>query len=156
MGKGARTFMSMAGASAREFVGRTLAVREVGELVVVVHRENFPPSDADWEGYVAWCKALLRERGTLKVLVFTNQHGPSARQRSVYNKEIASDAVRVAVLMAGRHLVAIVKVFSWFIKINAFEKHDLAGALKYLDVEPSSAITETVAEFAGASKAAVG
>lgn len=146
--------MSAVGRSVREFVGTTLGVREVGDVVVVVHRNNLPPSDADWEGYVAWCKALLRERGALKVLVFTNQHGPSAKQRSFYNKEITGDSVRIAVLIAGRHLVAIVKVFSWFIKINAFEKHDLAGALKFLGAAPNPAILDTAEEFSSGTQAA--
>jgi hypothetical protein len=143
-------------ASSREFIGATLACRKLDDVVVVVHRNNLAPTDADWDGYVAWCKAQINAHGKLKVLVYSNQHAPSAKQRSAYNKEIVGDSVRVAVLLTGRHLVAIVKVFSWFIKINAFEQNDLVGALKFLEVPSDPAITDTIAEFAGPKRAVAG
>jgi hypothetical protein len=143
-------------APSREFIGTTLACRKLDDLVVVVHRNNLPPTDADWDSYVAWCKAHIAAQGRLKVLVYSNPHPPNAKQRSAYNKEISGDSVRVAVLLTGRHLVAIVKVFSWFIKINAFEQNDIAGALKFLEVPSSPAITDTIAEFSGQKKAVAG
>jgi hypothetical protein len=127
-----------------------MSCRHFDDLVVVVHQEELQPSDTDWEGYVAWCKALLERHASLKVLVVAGEKSPTAKQRSVYNQEISGDRVRVAVLITGRHVLVIVKIFAWFVRnIEAFDKDELPAALRYLDVPSSPAIAATISEFRG-------
>jgi len=141
----------MASEASRDLLGSTMSCRHFDDLVVVVHQEELPPSDTDWEGYVAWCKELLERHDSLKVLVVAGEKSPTAAQRSLYNREISGDRVRVAVLIAGRHVLVIVKVFAWFVRnIEAFDKDELPAALRYLGVPPNPAIAATIGEFRGA------
>ncbi len=138
----------MARELSRDMMGTTMSCRHLDEVVLVVHQEDLQPSDHDWEAYVAWCKGLLDRHGTLKVLVVAGEKSPTAKQRSFYNQEIPGDRVRVAVLITGRHVLVIVKVFAWFVRnIEAFDRKELPAALRYLGVEPSPAIEGTIAEF---------
>ena len=132
----------------RDLLGETMSCHHIDDLVIVVHVVALAPSDADWEAYVRWCTQLLKHYDRLKVLVLAGDHPPTAKQRSLYNKEFGANSVSIAVLIRHRATLAIVKVFAWFIKnIRAFDQHDLAGALKYLGVASSADITETIRRF---------
>jgi hypothetical protein len=127
-----------------------MSCRHYDDLLIVVHQEALQPSDEDWEGYVAWCKLLLAQYRTLKVLVIAGDQSPTAKQRSLYNQEIAGESVRVAVLIAGRHVLVIVKIFAWFVRnIEAFDADELPAALRYLEAAPNPAIASTIMEFRG-------
>jgi len=146
----------MASEPRRELLGNTMSCRRFDDLVVVVHQEELQPSDTDWEGYVGWCKELLEQHDTLKVLVVAGEKSPTAKQRSVYNQEVPGDRVRVAVLITGRHVLVIVKIFAWFVRnIEAFDKDELPAALRYLGVPPNPAIAGTIGEFRGAAAKAL-
>jgi hypothetical protein len=135
----------------RDLLGETMSCHHIDDLVIVVHVPALAPSDAEWEAYVRWCTELLKKYDKLKVLVIAGEQPPTTKQRSLYNKEFSTNSVSIAVLIRNRATLVIVKVFAWFIKnIKAFDQNDLAGALKYLDVAPSAAITETIRRFGSA------
>jgi hypothetical protein len=138
----------MASEPSRDLTGTTMSCRHFDDLVIVVHQENLEPSDHDWAGYVAWCKGLLQSHHTLKVLVVAGAKSPTSKQRSLYNQEIPGERVRIAVLITGRHVLVIVKIFAWFVgNIQAFDRNELQAALRYLRVEENPAIASTIAEF---------
>lgn len=129
-----------------------MSCRHIDDLAIVVHQPHLQPSDADWQAYVHWCKALLETYPALKVLVVTGEKPPTAAQRSYYNKELPGDRIRIAVLVTGRPILLIVKVFAWFVRnIDAFDSQDLTGALNYLGVAPTPAIKDTIIELRGPS-----
>jgi hypothetical protein len=140
----------------RDLLGETMSCHHIDDLVIVVHVLALAPSDADWEAYVRWCTQLLKKYDKLKVLVIAGDQPPTAKQRSLYNKEFNANSVSIAVLIRNRATLAIVKVFAWFIKnIKAFDQNDLGGALKYLGVAPSTEISQTIRRFgSGAGKSA--
>jgi hypothetical protein len=125
------------------------------DLVIVVHQPHLLPSDSEWQAFVQWCKALLQEYPELKILVVSGEKPPTASQRSYYNKETPGERVRIAVLVTGRPILMVVKVFAWFVRnIEAFDSGDLPGALKYLGVIPTPAIKDTIRELLGPSATA--
>jgi hypothetical protein len=142
----------------RDLLGETMSCRHIEDLVIVVHVPTVAPSDADWEAYLRWAAQLLKKYDKLKVLVVAGDHPPTAKQRSLYNKEFGAQSMSIAVLIRQRATLAIVKVFAWFVKnIRAFDQNDVAGALDYLGVAPSSEITETIRKLgASGSKSASG
>jgi hypothetical protein len=138
-------------AIARDLPGQTISCRRIDDLVVVVHNVNAAPSDEEWDRYVKWSTELVKAYRPLKVLVVAGNHAPTSRQRSVYSKEIASDSVRIALLMQSPALLVVVKVFSWLIaNIRAFDKNDIEPALAYLGVTPTREVRETIRQL-GAS-----
>jgi hypothetical protein len=141
----------MANEPSRDLIGSTMSCRRIDDLLIVVHQRHLLPSDTDWQNYVHWCKALLEKYPSLKVLVVAGEKPPTASHRSYYNQEIPGDRVRIAVLITGRHVLVIVKVFAWFVRsIEAFDSKDLRGALKYLGVASTPAIDDTIRDLVSA------
>jgi hypothetical protein len=125
-----------------------MSCRHLDELVIVVHNPTLEPSDHEWENYVAWSKRILAQHGKLRVLVLAGAKAPTSKQRSHYNQEIAGDGVRIAILLTDKRLLAVVKVFSWFLRnVKPFETHDVAGAAAYLEVAHAEAIDVALAEL---------
>ena len=143
----------MANETSRDLIGTTMSCRHIDDLLIVVHQPELLPSDTEWQSYVRWCKALLQQYPSLKVLVVAGEKPPTAAHRSLYNQEIPGDRVRIAVLVTGRPALLVVKVFAWFVRnIQAFDRQDLPGALKYLGVVSTPAIKDTILELLGAPK----
>jgi hypothetical protein len=136
----------------RDLMGRTMSCRYVDDLLLVVHAEHLQPADDEWEKYVHWCKALLAKHGALKVLVVAGDKPPTSKQRSVYNQEIPGDKLRIAVLVTGRHVLLIVNIFSWFVRnIKGFDRHDLPAAARYLGIEVTPTIENSIRELGSAA-----
>jgi hypothetical protein len=52
-------------------VGQTLAYQRVDGLSLVVHHAARPPTDYEWDAWIAWTTRELERRGVVSVLVVT-------------------------------------------------------------------------------------
>ncbi len=125
-----------------------MSLRRLDDLLILVHDVRLAPSDAEWERYIKWCTELLKSHRELKVLVIAGDVPPSSKQRSLYNKEIGQENVRLAIVVRSPAVLAVVKVFSWFVKhIKPFSENDIESALAYLGVTPSREIREAIEQL---------
>jgi hypothetical protein len=140
-------------ATTAELIGETFSCGQIDDLVIFVHQKDVPPSDEEWERHLKWYVGLLKTYKRLKVLVVSGDHAPTSKQRSLLNREISPDSLRIAVLASNAATLMAIKVVAWFVSnIAAFEKNDLKGALHYLDVAPSPAIGDTIRRFGSSSR----
>lgn len=121
------------------------------------------PSTEDWQAYLELLAPRVTDP-TLRILVITDEAGPTVTQRDAMNQMLARANVtsaKTAVVSGGKVTRGIVTVLSWFNSaIRAFQPSDLERALTYLDVEPEAhaelnqAIVELRLLVAGLSPAA--
>jgi hypothetical protein len=125
----------------------------IDRLVVFVNEPGTDISDGDWQRYVDWLKALQSVSPELKILTAPGGRAPSSAQRSVLNRELKTDSMRVAVMLSDWKLVAVVRVTAWFIKgAEAFGATDLEKALAYLGESGSlAAVRVAFRELSGKS-----
>lgn len=128
----------------------TFSARRLGSLVVYVANAEREIADADWEPYVKWLQAIQRESGELKVLTAAGGSAPSSSQRSMLDRELDTDRLRVAVMLSNPKLVAVVRAFSWFIKgITPFKAHELDKALAFLGEADTAGVRAAIHELGG-------
>lgn len=138
-----------------ELLLRTFSARLLGRLVVFVSRPNCDIDDADWARYVDWLKALQRDSSALKILVTPDGRPPTSAQRSLANREVKTDDVRMAVLLSDPKLVVIVRVFSWLLEsAEPFRAHELEKALAYLGESDVAGVRAVIRDLGGAVRSA--
>ena len=114
-----------------ELILPTFSVRLVGRLVVFVGRPGLDIGDDDWLRYVEWLKELQRSS-------------------QIVNRELNTNALRLAVLLSDPKLVVVVRILSWFIKsARAFRAHELEEALAYLEETDVARVRTTIRELGG-------
>jgi hypothetical protein len=116
---------------------KTVAYESDGELAILVHGPK-PPTDEDWNGYLAFARAGLLTARNPRCLVLSGATVPSPKQRAELNKlvELHKAPVPTAVVTSSLAARGIVTVFGWFNSaIRAFRMDELAEALDYLGVE---------------------
>lgn len=127
----------------------TFSTRRLGHLVVWVGRLDVDISDADWAIYVAWLKELQQAIGEVKVLT-TQGRAPSSSQRSLIDRELNTEQLRIAVMLSNPALVSIVRVTSWFIKsVAAFKQNELEKALAFLGENDFAAVRTAIRDLGG-------
>jgi hypothetical protein len=116
---------------------KSMVVREVGPLVLVVHPAR-APLDADWDRFVHFCQVRLAE-GPMRMLVLTEGGAPDAMQRAACRVLFERGPVPIAVVTDVRVVRGVVTAIGWFNPgIRAFAFNGGAGfdeALKYLGVD---------------------
>ncbi len=133
-----------------ELILPTFSARVLDRLVVFVCRPGLDIADDDWSRYVDWLKALQQESPELGILTAAGGRAPSAAQRARLNRELKTDGIRLAVLLADWKLVAVVRVSSWFMKgAEPFHAHELDKALAYLGEGDSAKVRTTIRELGG-------
>jgi hypothetical protein len=138
------------GSVAEELLLPTLSARVLDRLVVLVGKPGMAFADDDWSRYVQWLKQLQQQSPRLCVLTVAAGRPPSAAQRSLVNRELKTDEVRLAVLLSDSKLVAIVKVVSWFLKsAEPFRAHEIEKALAYLGEGDPARVRTTIRELGG-------
>ena len=116
--------------------GKTAGWVRIGDVCIYISAKR-PPSDADWNAYLAW----LRENGKPSVtrpellsLVYDRSPGPNASQRKQLNDSTVGWKMRVAVLSPSTVARGIVTAMNWFKKdaYEAFPPDDFERALTFL------------------------
>jgi hypothetical protein len=134
----------------------TFSARLVGRLIVFVCRAGLDIADDDWRKYIDWLKALQQVSPELKILTAPGGRAPSSAQRSLINRELDTDAMRLAVLLSDPKLVAVVRVTSWFMRsAEPFRADELEKALAYLGEGDVDRVTRVIRELGGAPVQAV-
>lgn len=133
-----------------ELIFDTFSARLLKRLVVFVNKPGIDIADGDWDRYVQWLKALQHESLSLGILTAPDGRAPSASQRSLLNRELRTDRIKVAVMLSDPKLVVIVRVTSWFMKgVQAFKAHELEQALAYLGEGDLVRVRATIRELGG-------
>jgi hypothetical protein len=121
-----------------------------GKLVVFVCKPGLNIGDQDWAVYVDWLKALQQASPELGILTAAGGRAPSSAQRSMLNRELKTERIRLAVLLSDPRLVPIVKVSSWFMRGAApFRAHELDKALAYLGESDVARVRIAIRELGG-------
>lgn len=129
-------------------VGATSSYGRYQNLVVFVASPGPGPSDEEWRAYVNWLRSVVERTPGTGVLVLARGKGPNAEQRSYANAEVGGDNVRMAVLLEDAKLLAVTKVFSWFVRsLRVFAPDKVDEALAYLGVLRSPAVDALLGEF---------
>jgi hypothetical protein len=128
----------------------SFSARLLGRLVVFVCAPGRDIDDKDWGEYVQWLKQLQRDKTELRILTAAGGRAPSSAQRSLLNRELDTQQIRLAVLLTDPKLVVIVKVSSWFMKgAEPFKAHELDKALTYLGETDSARVRNAIRELGG-------
>ena len=128
----------------------TFSARRLGSLIVFVCKPETDIDDADWAPYVKWLQAIQLVEGELRVLTTAGGRAPSAKQRSLLDRELDTEHLRVAVLLSNPQLVTVVRAFSWFIKgIKPFKAHELDKALEFLSEPDTARVRTAIRELGG-------
>jgi hypothetical protein len=104
-----------------------------GEVMLAAHTSK-PPTDVEWDGYLA----LLRGRDVEKMrsLVFTDGGAPNTAQRGQLNDALKGKTSIGAVVSSSALVRGVVTALRWFNpKIKAFAPTDTAQALTYLSIK---------------------
>ena len=108
------------------------------DLFILVHTED-PPSEKEWDAYLADLGRLAGGIQKLTTLVFTKGGGPNVAQRAQLNKVLSGRPTRAAVISDARMPRVIVTALSWFNpEIRWFAEHRGIDALGYIG-RPESA-----------------
>ncbi len=104
-------------------------------VMLLVHRRE-PPTDPEWDVYVAACKDVLERRPEgLRALVITEGGGPTVDQRRRLNDMLAGRGARAAIVAESIMIRGIVTAMSWWNPlIKSFRKHEVPQAFTYLDL----------------------
>lgn len=103
-----------------------------GDYLLVVHSAS-PPTEAEWDDYVASIRAhdVVRIRN----LVFTDGGAPNSTQRKQVTEALNGRTVPAAVVSPSNLVRGVVTALSWFNpKIKAFSPNELEQAIKYLGI----------------------
>jgi hypothetical protein len=134
----------------------TLAVRLLDRLIVFVCKPGLDIADDDWGKYIAWVKAIQAENPQLNILTAPGGRAPTSAQRSLLNRELDTDQLRLAVLLSDPKLVVIVKVSSWFMRsAQPFRAGELDKALAYLGETNLAGVRLAIRELGGSIPNAV-
>jgi hypothetical protein len=129
----------------------TLAVRLLDRLIVFVCKPGLDIADDDWNQYIAWVKAIQADKPQLNILTAPGGRAPSSAQRSLLNRELDTDNLRLAVMLSDPKLVVVVKVSSWFMRsAEPFRAHELEKALAYLGETNIAGVRVAIRELGGA------
>lgn len=121
-----------------------------GRLVVFVCKPGLDIGDSDWALYLDWLKALQRVSPDLGIVTAAGGRAPSSAQRSLLNRELQTDRIRLAVLLSDPRLIPIVRVSSWFMKgATPFRAHELEKALAFLGETDVARVRTTIRELGG-------
>lgn len=116
---------------------KTMAHTMVGDIQVIVHREE-PPSNEEWDTCLEETRRNAeRVRG---LLVFTLGGGPSALQRKKAREITNGVDLKAAILTSSVVVRGIVTAFHLFSSeryMQTFEPDDFEGAFRHLQVPPS-------------------
>lgn len=118
--------------------------------MVFVCKPGLDIDDDDWAQYVDWLKALQKRSPDIGILTAAGGRAPSAAQRSMLNRELQTDHIRLAVLLSNPALIPIVRVTSWFLKGAApFGAHEVEKALAYLGETDVAGVRMAIRELGG-------
>ena len=128
--------------------GKTIAYARIGNFVVHASVPNVAPDESEWRAYVDWLKAVWQQEGSVALLVFVRGKAPSVEQRGMVTSELPSDAMRIAMIMENRALLAVVKVFGWFVpRLEVFNAGEVDRALAYLGRVRDPALEQLLEEL---------
>ena len=137
-----------AGESQDVYHGKSIAYGRRHDFVVFIAAPGKVPDDEEWVGYVGRLKAWSDQHETLRLLVISHDSAPTAAQRSLFNREVASYKMRIAAMLGSKKLLPIAKVFAWFVRsIEVFGPGDFDKALQYLDNPPITDVKWLFAEL---------
>ena len=133
-----------------ELVQQSFSARRLDRLIVFVNRPGHEIADDEWAAYVQWLKALQTLTPDLAILTAPEGRAPSSAQRSLLNRELDMDRIKLAVLLSDPKLVVVVRVSSWFMKgAEPFQAHEVERALAYLGVGDAARVRNTIRELGG-------
>lgn len=113
----------------------TMAHEELFGILLCVHG-GLEPSNVEWDKFVDACA----QHPDGRCLVWTEDAGPTAKQRSKLAERTKKGPLKTAVCSDATIARGIVTAVSWFnSKIKAYSKDDLEVALQYLEVPKASA-----------------
>jgi hypothetical protein len=113
---------------------RSLAYRQVDDLLLVVHRFG-ELDDADWQTLMAATRRLC-SHGADKALVLPGNVRLGPSHVSQIAEVVSTGRMRVAVLLEGTAARGAVAALGWLTKrYRAFEPHAVTQALSYLSIE---------------------
>jgi hypothetical protein len=139
--------MSEAQPSEHVCIGRTISYGRRGDFIVFSARGK-APDDEEWASYVAKLKTWSEQYEMMQLLVMSDDSAPTAAQRSLFNREVASQKMRVAAVLGSKRLLPIAKVFAWFVRsIEVFGPSDVDRALRYLGGPPASDVNWLFAQL---------
>jgi len=108
------------------------ACRLIDDIAIGVHTSE-PPSDEDWEAWLAVSKKALDVRGSIRALVYSHGGGPNSAQRSQVNDLLKDQPQRISVMLDSRIARGAVTALSWFNpKIKGFDLQQFDSAFEHL------------------------
>jgi hypothetical protein len=131
----------------------TMAFETLGTVCVVLHT-NDPPSNEEWDKYMAEVKSLIDRFGAERVrtLVFTEGGGPSFLQRKQVNERLRGGTPLTAVVTANAFARGIGRALAVFNpNIKVFRPEAIGDAFRHLAISDaeSKAIWRAVARLKG-------
>jgi hypothetical protein len=112
---------------------RTLAYATISNCVIYVS-STVPPTDADWDHYLAFIKANFKPREKAKALVFERGRGLSLPQRQRLDESTEHLELAVAIISDSPVTRLVVNALSWVKRgYKAFSTSELDEAIRYLD-----------------------
>lgn len=107
--------------------------RVIDQILVLVHT-NTPPSEAEFNAYVNFCKTKLPPSCN-QCMVVTPGPGPNAKQRERVNEFLKTHPMKVAVVTDSTLVRGITTALSWFnSETKAFTNARMGDALGHLGV----------------------
>jgi len=124
--------------------GKTAAWGKTGNVYLYVSSKR-PPTDPDWNEYLAWLRETAKEtpvRTELLSIVYDRSTGPNASQRKQLTDATVNWKLRVAVVTPSTVARGVVTAMNWFKKdaYEAFPPEEFDRAIKFLGVPTSAAM----------------
>ena len=117
---------------------RTMIYEVIGDLCILVHGEA-PPSNDEWNEYLAGGRERLPTMKSPRCIVVTDGVAPTPTQRAALNAVLAEFGKPVPTAVITRSVVArsVVTVMGLFNSaIRSFAPTELSAAMLYLGIEP--------------------
>lgn len=127
-------------------MAKTMHWRAVPGVVHIVVHADEAPSDEEWEAYLE--DATSHAKDIKGLLVYTQQHGPSAAQRARSSEAFSAIGAdfNTAIMAGSRLVMGMVTALSWVIgsRVKAFSTRDFESAADYLELSGEERIQARV------------
>jgi hypothetical protein len=101
----------------------------------VVHTAN-PPSENEWAEYMAAVKAVEKDLGKLRTIVFTDGGGPNSAQRKAISDFLKGRKTPVCLVSSSSIVRGITTALSWFNPlVNSVAPEKVSEAFRYLGIQ---------------------
>lgn len=105
-------------------------------LSLVIHTAN-PPSEHEWNAYMAAVREIEKDLSKVRTLVFTDGGGPNSAQRKAINDFLKGRETPVVLVSSSQLIRGITTALSWFNKlVHSVPPERVSEAFRILGVQP--------------------